>query len=142
MATARSGDTVRVHYTGRLDDGTVFDTSEGREPLEFALGTGQVIAGFDDAVEGMSPGETKTVWIPAVDAYGAHDEDLLLLVERDRFPPEMELELGQRLQMTRENEAPVLVTVADMLDEGIVLDANHPLAGRDLSFDLELVEIA
>lgn len=142
MATARPGDTVRVHYTGRLDDGTVFDSSEGREPLEFILGSGMVIAGFDDGVEGMSPGETKSVWIPAADAYGAHDEDLLLLVERDRFPPDISLEIGQRLQMTREGDAPVLVTVAEVTDEGVVLDANHPLAGRDLTFDLELVEIA
>lgn len=142
MATARSGDTVRVHYTGRLADGTVFDTSQGREPLEFALGSGQVIAGFDDAVEGMSPGESKSVWIPAADAYGPHDEDLLLLVEMDRFPPHIRPEVGQRLQMTREDDEPILVTVVDVMEEGVLLDENHPLAGRDLTFDLELVEIA
>lgn len=142
MATARNGDTVRVHYTGRLDDGTIFDSSEGREPLEFVLGSGQVIAGFDDGVEGMSPGESKSVWIPAVNAYGAHDDDLMLLVELNRFPPNIRPEVGQQLQMTREGEPPVLVTVADVTDDGVVLDGNHPLAGRDLTFDLQLVEIA
>lgn len=142
MSTARSGDTVRVHYTGRLEDGTVFDSSRGREPLEFALGTGQVIAGFDDAVEGMEPGESKSVWIPATNAYGAHDEDLLLLVELDRFPPNIRPEVGQRLQMKRDGGEPVVVTVAEVSDDGAVLDANHPLAGRDLTFDLELVGIS
>ncbi len=141
MAQARTGDTVRVHYTGRLEDGTVFDSSLDREPLEFALGSGQVIAGFDDAVEGMAPGETKTVWIPAANAYGPHDEDLLLLVELDRFPPHIHPEEGQRLQMTREGSAPVLVTVAEVSYNGALLDGNHPLAGRDLTFDLELVAI-
>ncbi len=142
MATARSGDTVRVHYTGRLDDGTVFDSSRGREPLEFALGSGQVIAGFDEAVEGMATGESRSVRIPSAEAYGEHDETLLLRVPLDRFPQDMRPEVGQHLQMSRDGAEPVVVTVADVSDDGVVLDANHPLAGRDLTFDLELVDIA
>ncbi|HEX8359396.1 MAG TPA: peptidylprolyl isomerase [Longimicrobium sp.] len=142
MATARPGDTVRVHYTGRLDDGTVFDSSRGREPLEFALGSGQVIAGFDEAVEGMATGESRSVRIPSAEAYGEHDETLLLRVPLDRFPQDMRPEVGQHLQMSRDGAEPVVVTVADVSDDGVVLDANHPLAGRDLTFDLELVDIA
>jgi peptidylprolyl isomerase len=142
MPTARSGDTVRVHYTGRLDDGTVFDSSRERDPLEFQLGSGQVIAGFDEAVEGMATGESKSVRIPSAEAYGEHDEALLLRVPIEQFPPDMRPEIGQHLQLSRDGAEPVVVTVAEVSDDRVVLDANHPLAGRDLTFDLELVDIA
>jgi peptidylprolyl isomerase len=142
MPTARSGDTVRVHYTGRLDDGTVFDSSRERDPLEFQLGSGQVIAGFDEAVEGMATGESKSVRIPSAEAYGEHDEALLLRVPIEQFPPDMRPEVGQHLQLSRDGAEPVVVTVAEVSEDRVVLDANHPLAGRDLTFDLELVDIA
>lgn len=140
MEEVRSGDTVRVHYTGRLDDGTVFDSSRGRDPLRFEVGSGQVIRGFDDAVSGMRAGEEKTVTIPARAAYGDPREELVFTVPRDRLPPEIDARSGQQLQMQQGGETAV-VTVRDVSDDEITLDANHPLAGRDLTFDLELVEI-
>ncbi len=140
MAQARSGDTVRVHYTGRLDDGSTFDSSQGREPLEFTLGEGQVIPGFEDGVEGMSPGEEKTVTIPADQAYGARRDEMMLVVERAQFPDHIRPEVGQQLQMSQDGQVAV-VTIVDVDDESVTLDANHPLAGEDLTFDLRLVEI-
>ncbi|HEX6133344.1 MAG TPA: peptidylprolyl isomerase [Longimicrobiales bacterium] len=140
MQSARSGDTVRVHYTGILDDGSVFDSSEGRDPLEFTLGSGQVIPGFDDAVSGMMPGEQRRVTIAAPEAYGDHREDLVIAVERSQLPPDLEPAVGQRLQLSQQGQA-FLVTVTEVSSESITLDANHPLAGRDLTFDLQLVEI-
>lgn len=141
MAEAKSGDTVKIHYTGRLEDGTVFDSSRERAPLEFTLGEGQVIPGVEDAVGGMGQGESKTARIPATEAYGPHREELVLVVGPDKFPENVEPDVGQRLQMQQPNGQAVAVTVTDVSDQGIQLDANHPLAGRDLTFDLELVEI-
>jgi len=141
MAQAKSGDTVRVHYTGRLDDGTVFDSSRGREPLEFTLGAGQVIAGFEEAVAGMSPGEVKTVTIPHGEAYGGHRHELVVSVGHDQFPQHIDPQVGQQLQLAQGGQVTV-VTVTEVSERGITLDANHPLAGRDLTFELELVEIA
>ena len=141
MRAARSGDRVRVHYTGRFPDGTTFDSSEGGEPLEFTLGTGWAIPGFEEAVQGLQPGESRSVWVTADQAYGPHREDLMLVVDRCRFPPHIEPEPGQRLQMRREGHPAVLVTVAEVDEEDVLLDGNHPLAGRDLTFDLQLVEI-
>jgi peptidylprolyl isomerase len=141
MEAARSGDTVRVHYTGRLDDGTVFDSSRGREPLEFALGAGQVIAGFDDAVTGMAPGDTKTVTIPAAEAYGTRDDAMVLRLAPQSFPPGLRPQVGQQLQMSQQGGETFVVTVVEVTDEYVGLDANHPLAGKDLTFELELVEI-
>jgi peptidylprolyl isomerase len=140
MAQARAGDTVRIHYTGRLDDGEVFDSSSEREPLEFTLGGGEVIAGFDEAVTGMAPGEAKTVVIPAERAYGPRRDEMVGTVPRAQFPPAIEPAVGQRLQMQREGQ-PFVVTVTEVTDDAVVLDANHPLAGRALTFDLRLVEI-
>ena len=140
MQQAKPGDTVRVHYTGTLDDGTEFDSSQGRDPLEFTLGAGQVVPGFDAAVTGMQPGETKTVTIPAAEAYGDPRPELLLSVPRTQIPPNVEPRVGQRLQVGRGAQAfPVLVH--EVTDEHVVLDGNHPLAGQDLTFELELVEI-
>ncbi|HET7320914.1 MAG TPA: peptidylprolyl isomerase [Longimicrobiaceae bacterium] len=141
MAEAKAGDTVRIHYTGTLDDGTVFDSSREREPLEFTLGEGRVIAGFDDAVTGMEPGESKSVHIPADQAYGPRRDELTMTVDRSEFPPQITPETGMQLQMQAPNGPPMVVTVTDIEDDKVTLDANHPLAGKDLNFDLELVEI-
>lgn len=140
MAQAQAGDTVRVHYTGRLTDGTVFDSSQGRDPLEFTLGEGQVIPGFDEAVSGMAPGDERTITIPADQAYGPRRDDLVFPVPREQFPAELEPEVGQQLQMSQGNQV-AIVTVREVSPEAVTLDANHPLAGSDLTFDLELVEI-
>jgi peptidylprolyl isomerase len=140
MVRAQSGDTVRVHYTGQLGDEQVFDTSQGRDPLEFTLGSGQVIAGFDQAITGMAPGEEKTITIPADEAYGPHRAEMVLDVGREHFPPEIEPQPGQQLQMSQDEQT-FLVTITDVTDDSVRLDANHPLAGEDLTFQLQLVEI-
>ena len=141
MAQAASGDTVRIHYTGTLSDGTVFDSSEGRGPLEFTLGVGQVIPGFDRAVEGMAPGETQTVEIPAAEAYGPLREEMMLSVSPDQFPEGMTPEVGQQLQLSQPDGQAVVVRVADVADDAVLLDANHELAGKDLTFEITLEEI-
>lgn len=141
MAQAKSGDTVRVHYTGRLEDGTVFDSSGGREPLEFVLGAQQVIPGFEEAVDGLAPGEERTVTIPPDRAYGPRREEMVLTLGRDQFPADLHPEVGQQLQMSQDGQVAV-VTVTDVSDAGVTLDANHPLAGKALVFDVRLVEIA
>ncbi len=140
MALASRGDTVRVHYTGTLTGGEEFDSSRGRDPLEFTLGGGQVIAGFDDAVTGMAPGEAKTVVIPAEQAYGPRRDEMVGEVPRAQFPPKIEPRVGQQLQMQQNGQA-FAVTVAEVTDLVVRLDGNHPLAGKDLTFRLELVEI-
>lgn len=138
---ARSGDKVSVHYTGWLDDGTLFDSSEGREPIEFTLGTGQVIPGFDRAVEGMEEGESKTFTIPADEAYGPYRPELLHRVPRSQIPPHVELHPGNRLEARDQGGNRVILTVIEITAEEAVLDANHPLAGKDLTFEVELVRI-
>lgn len=142
MTQAKKGDTVHVHYTGRLEDETVFDSSEGREPLSFQLGTGQVVPGFEKAVEGMEVGEKKTRTIPSDEAYGPRVDQLTFTVPRENLPPGYDPKEGELLRMeTRDGrQMDVMVTSAD---EGFVkMDANHPLAGRDLTFDIELVKIS
>lgn len=141
MATADTGDTVRVHYTGRLDDGTVFDSSRERDPLEFTLGEEAIIPGFEKAVVGMEPGEEKTAEIPAKEAYGEPREDLVLTVSKNELPDDIDPSVGERLQMRTQDGGTFQVTVTDVGEEELSLDANHPLAGQDLTFDLELVEI-
>lgn len=142
MSTAKQGDTVHVHYTGRLDDGTVFDSSSGREPLQFTIGEGQVIPGFEQAVDGMTVGEKTAAQIPPEAAYGPRSDELVLSVQRDRFPDAVVPEVGQRFTMTTEDGQQVPVTVTETAPESVTIDANHPLAGKKLTFDLELVEIA
>lgn len=141
MAAAKSGDTVRVHYTGRLVDGTVFDSSEGREPLEFTLGEQQVISGFDRAVSGMQVGESVTVTIPVDDAYGRHRDNLVIQVDQSQFPADIKPELGLSLRMQQPDGSTVRVRITALEAGKVTLDANHPLAGEDLVFDIELVEI-
>ena len=141
MTQAKSGDAVKIHYKGSLDDGTVFDSSEDREPLAFTLGGGQVIAGFDEAVTGMTVGESKSVNIPADKAYGQRNEEMIIEAPRDQVPPEITPEVGQQLQMGGPNGEVVVVIITEITDEYIKLDANPPLAGKDLNFDIELVSI-
>lgn len=141
MASAKNGDTVRVHYTGRLLNGTIFDSSEGNDPLEFVLGTQQVIAGFDNAVLGMSIGAKSTVTIPVEDAYGPRKPGLVLEVDRSEFPAEIEPRVGLNLRMEQQDGSTVNVAITEIKDSMVTLDANHPLAGEDLVFDIELVEI-
>lgn len=141
MTQAKHGDTVRIHYTGRLTDGTQFDSSAGREPLEFQLGAGQIIKGLEDQVQGMTTGETATVSIPAQDAYGDHRPEGVQSVPRDRIPEGVDVSPGARLQATGSQGQAMTLTVIGATDEEITVDANHPLAGKDLVFDVELVEV-
>ncbi|MEB3828148.1 FKBP-type peptidyl-prolyl cis-trans isomerase [Phormidium sp. CCY1219] len=141
MSQAKQGDIVKVHYTGKLSDGTVFDSSTERGPLEFTLGEGQLIPGFEQAVIGMAPGEEKTEQIPADRAYGPRREDMVVQVERDRIPQNIPLEVGQRLQIQQAPDQVIPVTVTNISDSQVTLDANPPLAGQDLTFDIQLVEI-
>lgn len=141
MAQAKEGDTVKVHYTGRLDDGTVFDTSADRDPLEFTVGTGRVIPGFEEGIVGMNTGESKTVTIPADKAYGPHHKEMQVEIARENLPEGLDPEVGDQLQVRGPDGNPVLVMVTDTNESTITLDANHPLAGKDLIFDIELVEI-
>lgn len=141
MTDAKSGDTVRIHYTGTLSDGSTFDSSAGRDPLEFQLGTGQVIPGFDAAVEGMTVGESKSVEIPADMAYGPLNSEARQVFPREKIPDDIPLEVGTQLQLQSPQGQPVMVTVAEVNEEDVILDANHPLAGKDLTFEIDLVEI-
>ena len=138
---AESGDTVRVHYNGRLEDGTEFDSSVGREPLQFTLGEGSMIPGFEKAVIGMSLGQWETVEIPADEAYGPYREELVLVVDRGELPPDLEPEVGQQLQMQQADGRVIPVTVIEVSESSVTLDANHRLAGKDLIFEIQLVEI-
>ncbi len=141
MAQAKEGDTVKVHYTGKLEDGTVFDTSSDRAPLEFTIGGGQIIRGFEQAVVGMEPGDTKTATIPPEEAYGPRREDMTLTVEREQFPEEINPEPGQQLQVQQPDGRAAVVVVSDVSESTVTLDANHPLAGQPLTFDIRLVDI-
>jgi len=140
-ALAKTGDNVKVHYTGRLPDGTVFDTSIGSEPLEFTLGQGQIISGFEQAVIGMQVGESKTVTIPVDQAYGPRRDDMVLEVDRDALPDDIDPKVGLQLQMNQGDGGIMIVTITDVSETTVKIDANHPLAGQELTFDIELVEI-
>ena len=141
MARAKYGDTVKVHYTGKLDDGTVFDASVNGDPLQFTIGSGQIIPGFEQAVVGMNPGESKTVKIPAEDAYGQRREDLVLEIEKSQLPEGLKPEVGLQLQSRQPDGRIIVLTIADISESHVTLDANHPLAGKDLTFDIQLIEI-
>jgi len=142
MMRAKDGDTVRVQYTGRLDDGSVFDSSVERETLQFTIGKGQVLNGVEQAVIGMRPQESKTILVPAAEAYGPHRDEMTTEVQRSQFPDSVKLKVGQRLQIKQKNGQSIAVSVLGLSDSTVTLDANHPLAGKDLTFDLQLVEIS
>ncbi len=142
MAQAKAGDTVQVHYTGKLKDGTIFDTSVNREPLEFTMGQGMMIPGFEAAVDGMEVGNSKVTTIPVEEAYGPASEDMLVEVERKEIPADIELQEGLQLTMHQQNGQPIPVIVKKVTETTVTLDANHPLAGEDLIFEIELVKIA
>lgn len=142
MQQVKKGDTVKVHYHGRLTDGTTFDSSEGREPLEFEVGSEMVIKGFDNGVMGMQVGDRRTVEIPADEAYGDKNPEMLVEFPLDQFPEDMKPEAGMRLNMTNSGGQVIPVMITDVKEDSVILDANHPLAGEALVFDIELVEIA
>ena len=142
LTQVKAGDRVRIHYTGTLNDGTTFDSSQGREPLEFEVGAGQIIPGLDNAIPGMEVGESKTVNVPAEEGYGPLDPAARQSVPRDQIPADIPLEEGSLLQVQTQEGQVLPVTVAEVTEEAVVLDANHPLAGKDLNFEIKLVEIA
>ena len=141
MAQAKTGDTVKVHYTGKLDDGTVFDSSADRDPMEFTIGEGQLIADFEQAVIDMNPGESKSIKISHDNAYGPHRDEMLMVVDRSQFPEDLDPRIDQKLQVKHPDGESSVVTVVDITDANITLDANHPLAGKDLTFEIQLTEI-
>jgi FKBP-type peptidyl-prolyl cis-trans isomerase 2 len=141
MTQVKNGDTVRVHYTGKLADGKIFDTSTDREPLEFTVGGGRVIPGFGQAVVGMSPGESKTVEIPMDQAYGPWRKEKVVAIDRASFPENIEPQVGQRLALRQQDGRRVPVMVTGVTEFSVRLDANHPLVGKDLIFEIEIVEI-
>src|SRR5689334_11180078 len=141
MQQVKKGDKVKVHYHGKLRSGETFDSSNGREPLEFTVGSGQVIKGFDDGVKGMKIGDKKTVEINVENAYGEKSPEMIIEFPKTQFPPDMNPEQGQQLMMSNGDGQSFPVTVAEVREESVLLDANHPLAGQDLIFDLELVDI-
>jgi peptidylprolyl isomerase len=141
MIKAMTGDTVKVHYTGKLADGTVFDASPQDRPLHFILGRKEVVAGFDQAVTGMYQGEKKTAVISADDAYGPHDATLVTAMPRSQFGGDIDFKVGLQLEVTAPSGDKFFVIVAGLDEENVVLDANHPLAGRELTFDIELLEV-
>ena len=141
MAEVKAGDTVQLHYTGTLLDGTTFDSSEGRDPLEFVVGSGQIIPGLDVAIPGMKVGDKKVVKIGADDAYGQLNEEMRQAVPREGIPADIPLEVGMQLQMQTPDGQAMPVTVVEMDEATVTLDANHPLAGKDLQFDIELMKV-
>ncbi len=142
MATAQNGNTVKVHYTGKLHDGTVFDSSKQRnEPLEFTLGEGNMIPGFEKAVLGMEVGQSKTADIPSTEAYGPKTDEMVIEVPKKDVPEDISPEVGQQLAIKQADGRTVPVTITEVNDESITLDGNHPLAGKDLVFEIEVVEI-
>ena len=141
MQQVKNGDTIKIHYKGRLADGTVFDSSEGRAPLEFEVGGGMVIPGFDAGVKDMSIGDKKTIHIPAAEAYGEKQDHLVMEFPKDQFPPDLNPEVGVQLSMSSNTGQVIPVIITEVKDDSVLLDANHQLAGKDLIFDLELVEI-
>jgi len=140
MTQAKNGDKVKVQYTGKLEDGTVFSSSTREEPLQFTIGEGHIIPGFEQAVIGMNPGESKTVQITPEDAYGPRLDELIVVVGREQLPEKMNPALGERLQIRQTDGQTIDVTVTDVSPSSVTLDANHPLAGRDLTFDIRLLE--
>jgi len=143
MAKAKNGDKVTVHYTGKFEDGKVFDTSLDGQPLSFELGNGHVIQGFNDAVVGMEPGESKTVTISHDKAYGDYKKELVIKIEKSKLPPDADPQIGQKLSANHSgNDTKINFTIVEIEDDVLTLDANHVLSGRNLVFDIELVEVS
>ena len=141
MSKAKSGDTVKLHYTGKLEDGKVFDTSRERDPLEFTIGSGNIMPGIEEGVIGMETGDTKAIEIPAEEAFGVRRKELVVEVEKNEFPSYITPTVGQRLQIQQKDKDPIIVIITDVNEDTITLDANHPLAGYTLFFEVELLEI-
>jgi len=141
MSKAVKGSEVKVHYTGTLSDNTVFDSSRERDPLAFTVGSGQMIKGFDDAVVGMAVGESKTVNIPAADAYGPKLEEAMIDMPKDKLPEGMEPQVGMQLEASHADGRKQILEITEIKEDSVTLDANHPLAGKDLTFEIELVEL-
>ncbi len=141
MTQAKKGDKVQVHYKGYLEDGTIFDSSDGKSPLAVTIGSGMVIPGFDSALQGMAAGDKKTVKIPMEQAYGVHNAEMVMQVPIDQVPSDLKPEIGQKLEVGGAAGEVMQVEVIDVTDEFVVLDANPPLSGKDLTFDLELVAV-
>lgn len=141
MVQVEDGDTVMVHYTGKLEDDTVFDTTANRDPLQFTIGEGQIIPRFERAMIGLEPGESKIIKVPADEAYGPHREELLVVIDRSHLPVDTEPEVGQQFQIRQPDNQTIVATVTDVTESRVTLDANHPLAGEDLIFDVQLMEI-
>jgi len=145
MSQAKNGDAVKIHYTGKLEDGFEFDSSKDKEPIAFVIGKGEVIPGFEKAVEGLAVGDTKTVEIPADQAYGPHRDEMVIKAKRSEMPEGLDLKVGNQLEGRSQSEEgepqSVIFTITGLTDDEVTLDANHPLAGKDLTFDIELVEI-
>ncbi len=142
MSQAKSGDKVKIHYTGKLEDGTEFGSSQNEEPLSFTIGDGKMIPGIEQAVIGMNPGDSKTTTIPMNEAYGPHQQEKVMAVDKNQIPKTINPEIGQQLQMERTDGEAITVRVAEISETHVTLDSNHPLAGHDLTFDMQLVEIA
>ncbi len=142
MAKVKNGDSVKVNYTGKLEDGTVFDTSDNKEPLEFKVGEGKLIKGFEAAVMGMEPGESKTVQIPADEAYGPHHPEMIMVIDRKEVPDTITPKVDQMLQVRQKDGTTFAVKITEVSENSLTLDANHLLAGKDLTFDIKLAEIA
>jgi peptidylprolyl isomerase len=139
---AKSGDTVKVHYTGKLEDGTIFDSSRDREPFELTIGGGMTIPGFENGIVGMAVGDTKTITIPPEEAYGQRRDELVMTISKDQIPPNITPEVGQQLQMQHPSGNIINVTITDVSPDSVTFDANHPLAGKTLIFEIELMEIS
>lgn len=141
MAEVKYGDTVKVHYSVKLKDDSIFDSTFNAEPFKFTIGQGQVIPSFEQAIIGMSPGTSKTINVPSDEAFGPRREELIVEVDRKMFPPELKLEIGQYLQIPQSGSEPIIATVIDLTESKVTLDENHPLAGKDLIIDIQLIEI-
>jgi peptidylprolyl isomerase len=141
MRQAKHGDTVRVHYRGKLRDGSVFDASFDREPLQFTIGGGEIMPGFEEAVVGMNPGDFKTTEVSAEKAFGPYREDMLVVVDKSEFPENVEPKVGQSVPISRPDGPPIDLAVTEVTESAVTLDANHPLAGEDLKFEIELIDI-
>lgn len=141
MAQAKKGDHVKVHYKGTLEDGSEFDASFNREPIEFTLGDGMLLPRFEQAVEGMDEGETRNIKIPADEAYGPYFQDLVIEFEKEQFPPDLDAKIGEHLELQQEDGSSTVVKIVNISGDKVSLDANHPLAGKDLLFEIKLLAV-